>query len=162
MLPSRWVPAILLALTFALGLSLGYILRSELFQEPFREARLMRGPGRGGPGDMPPPFVLERLGNELRLSPEQRMVVDKMLETHRMRMNELRDNVIRPRQQAIMDSTRIVLIRTLTPEQMDRFRVLRRNFRPENFRGPGGPPFWREELDGPPGPQGPPPEEQNP
>jgi hypothetical protein len=139
---------LLLVLTFALGLSLGYILHSELFPSPFRDR-----PFRGGPpgpdmgrGDLVPPPLYDRLVEELNLTPAQKEEFNRILETHRTSLMALRRDIVQPRQRAIMDSTRSRIETLLTPDQLQRFQAFRQKYRREGFREPppdrpGPPPF---------------------
>ena len=143
---SRWTAALLLILTFALGLSLGFIIHNQLFSEGSR--RPPGGPGRpdfGGEGMMPP-ALRDRVSEELGLTSEQREAFDQILEDHRSQSMALQRDIIRPQMRAISDSTRARVERLLSPDQMRQFDGFRRSYPRDQFRGPP-----RGRPEGPPG-----------
>ena len=151
---SRWTAGLLLILTFALGLSLGFIVHSQLFTGGGpRGPGGLGGPGGprgpGGPsfgdGGLIPPALRDRVTEELGLTQEQSEVFEQILENHRTQVIALRRDIMQPQQRAISDSTRARFERLLTPDQMRRFGAFRQSFRRGQFRGPprgrpGGPP----------------------
>ena len=151
MISNRWLPTVLLTLTFALGLSLGYIIRSEFVPNDVeilrRDVEISRrmGPGGGGMGpgrtEFIPPFLFDEMVRELQIAPEQRTKLERILDAHRSQVETLRQEVIHPKQQAIMDSTRAQLQTILTPDQIRRFMEMRQRMGREGFRrrGPGPP-----------------------
>lgn len=144
MISNRWLPTVLLTLTFALGLCLGYIIRSEFVPREVEISRRMGPGGFGmGPGrnDFMPPFAFEEMVQELQIKPEERTKLERILDSHRSRIETLRQEVIQPKQQAIMDSTRAQLQTILTPDQIRHFMEIRQRMGREGFprRGPGPP-----------------------
>lgn len=151
MISNRWLPTVLLTLTFALGLSLGYIIRSEFVPRDVEISRQdveisrRMGPGGGGMGPgrsgFIPPFLFNEVVEELQIAPEKRAKLEGILDEHRNRLESLRQEVIQPKQQAIMDSTRAQLQTILTPDQIRRFMEIRQRMGREGFRrrGPGPP-----------------------
>ena len=133
----RWTPALLLSLTFLLGLSLGYIIRDTVrYDDPRLGPRPEFGPGMGGEpgaGGPIPLQLIERMASSLELTDDQRTELDRILEDNRQKMISLRQDV-QPRQRAIADSTRMAIEALFTPEQMRRYREFRRNLR---LRRPG-------------------------
>ena len=142
---SRWTAGLLLILTFTLGLSLGFIIHSQLFTGGGPGGP--RGPGgpNFGDGGLIPPALRDRVTEELGLTQEQSEVFEQILENHRTQVIALRRDILQPEQRAISDSTRARFERLLTPDQMRRFGAFRQSFRRGQFRGPprgrsGGPP----------------------
>ena len=143
---SRWTAGLLLIVTFALGLSIGFIVHSQLFTSGDGR-RPQGGPGRpniGREGLVPPP-LRERINEELDLTPEQREEFDRIFEDHRRQTMVLHRDIIQPQQQTLTDSLRARTERLLSPGQMRRFRAFRQSYRQGQFRGPpigrpGGPP----------------------
>lgn len=119
---SRWTPALLLAVTFLLGISLGFILLGPIMAG-------LRGPqpefGPGGPASPTagPPLV-DRFIDELDLTFEQQEALDRILEENRFKMMGIRRE-LRLHTRDIADSTRIAIESLLTPEQREKFRELR-------------------------------------
>ena len=104
---SRWTAGLLLIVTFALGLSIGFIVHSQLFTSGDGR-RPQGGPGRpniGREGLVPPP-LRERINEELDLTPEQREEFDRIFEDHRRQTMVLRRDIIQPQQQTLTDSLR--------------------------------------------------------
>lgn len=143
---SRWTAGLLLIVTFALGLSLGFIVHSQLFtsDDGRRPPDGPGGPNIGRDGLIPPP-LRERINEDLDLTPEQREEFDRIFEDHRRQTMVLRRDIIQPQQQTLTDSLRARIDRLLSPEQIRRFRAFRQDYRQGQFRGPprgrpGGPP----------------------
>ena len=140
MISGRWTPALLLTLTFMLGLSLGFIVRG-FTMTPSWEPPQMGGPGPGGPGpggpgeEMPPP-LFDRMTEELGLTEAQQDELDRILEENRVKLQDLRRDVIQVRTRAISDSTRAAIEALMTPEQMRKYRNFRRQMR-RNMMRPG-------------------------
>jgi hypothetical protein len=136
---SRWTATLLLMLTFALGLSLGFIIHSQFFEPSFREGPPRMGPaGPGFGGDEPiPPPLFDRMVDVLELSPEQQDALTRALDENRERLMAFRRDVVAPRQRAMADSVRIRIEEILTPEQMRKFRELRQTMRRERGVMPG-------------------------
>ncbi|MBI4552558.1 MAG: hypothetical protein HY710_09855 [Candidatus Latescibacteria bacterium] len=111
---SRWTAAVLLVLTFLLGVGVGFFARGPLFFGP-------RGPGME---DRMRGRLTNRFAEELKLTPDQRTKVDRILEQSGQKMRALRREVIRPRFEAIADSTRMEIEQVLTPDQKVKFRQL--------------------------------------
>ena len=125
----KWTPALLLSLTFLLGLSLGYIIRDTVTGDeggwpPLRG----RGPRVDGPPGGMQPELFDRLAETLSLTDEQRTELDTILEGNRLKMMALRRGV-QPRQRALSDSLRLSIENLLTPEQMRRFSDFRQSMR---------------------------------
>ena len=144
---SRWTAGLLLIVTFALGLCIGFIVHSQLFTSGDGR-RPQGGPGRpniGREGLIQPPGIGRALIEELDLTPEQREEFDRIFEDHRRQTMVLRRDIIQPQQQTLTDSLRARTERLLSPGQMRRFRAFRQSYRQGQFRGPprgrpGGPP----------------------
>ena len=138
----KWTPALLLSLTFLLGLSLGYIIRDTVTgDEPGWPPLRSRGPRPDGPPGGMQPELFERLAETLGLTEQQRNELDAILEGNRLKMMALRRGV-QPRQRAISDSLRLSIENLLTPEQMRQFSDFRRGMRagrPGPGRSGGGP-----------------------
>lgn len=140
----RWTPALLLSLTFLLGLSLGYITRDTVFSDdprrdprPGRDARPEFGAGMSGtpgPGGLRSPQLVDRMADTLELTEVQREELDRILEDNRLKMMALRRGV-QPRQRAISDSARKAVEALLTQEQMRRLNELRGDMRMRPPRG---------------------------
>ena len=142
----RWTAGLLLIVTFALGLSLGFIVHSQLFTsgDGRRPPGGPGGPNIGSDGLIPPP-LREFINEELDLTPEEREEFDRIFEDHRRQTMVLRRDIIQPQQQTITDSLRARIDRLLSPDQMRRFRAFRQSYRQDQYRGPprgrpGGPP----------------------
>lgn len=133
MLNGKWTPALLLTLTFLLGLCLGFIIRDPLMG-PFRGFQ-----PRGGPDGMLPPPLFDQMADELALTSEQQDELDRILEENRLKLQALRRDVLQPQTRAVSDSTRAAVEALLTPEQMQKYREFRRRMRP----GRPGPGQWR-------------------
>ena len=143
MISGRWTPVLLLTSTFLLGLSLGFIIRG-FAMAPSWELQQMGGPGLGGPGgpgpggpggEIPPP-LFDRMTEELGLTQTQQDELDRILEENRMKLQNLRRDVIQTRMRAISDSTRAAIEALMTPEQMREYRNFRREMR-RNMMRPG-------------------------
>jgi len=100
-----------------------------------------RGPRRGGPD------IFESgsaLADRLRLTPQQRDSIERIMERDRQKADAL-FREMRPRLRARFDSTRVAVEAVLTPEQREEFRRYREERRAERRRrggerppGPGG------------------------
>lgn len=134
----RWTPALLLSLTFLLGLSLGYITRDTVFSDdPRRDPRPEFGAGMSGtpgPGGLRSPQLVDRMADTLELTEVQREELDRILEDNRQKMMALKRGV-QPRQRAISDSARKAVEALLTQEQMRRLNELRGDMRMRPPRG---------------------------
>lgn len=92
-------------------------------------------------------FFADRLDRELALSGEQRRAIADILEETRIGADALRDD-LRPRIGALMEGASERISAILTPEQRERFELLREEHRgrAEHFLlgppGPHGPPGW--------------------
>ncbi len=75
----------------------------------------------------------DELARELKLTPAQRARVDSIMDRRFTGLRAATD-AVRPRVDAIVESTQTELERTLSPEQLARFRELRARHRPG--RGP--------------------------
>ena len=135
MISGRWTPALLLTLTFLLGLSLGFIIHS-FTMAPSWEPPLMGGSGPGGVGGEIPPPLFDRMVEELGLTQAQQDELDRILEENRVKLQDLRRDVIQVRTRAISDSTRAAIEALMTPEQMRKYRDFRRQMR-RNMMRPG-------------------------
>lgn len=125
----KWTPALLLSLTFLLGLSLGYIIRDTVTgDEGGWPPPRGRGPRVDGPPGGMQPELFDRLAETLSLTDEQRTELDTILEGNRLKMMALRRGV-QPRQRALSDSLRLSIENLLTPEQMRRFSDFRQSMR---------------------------------
>ncbi len=110
--------------------------------------------GRGGPRGGPDIFEAGGpLDDRLRLTPQQRDAIQRIVERDRVKADSL-FREMRPRLRARFDSTRAAVDAVLTPQQREEFRRFREERRAERRRrggdrrpGPGEPP-------GPPAPGG--------
>ena len=73
---------------------------------------------------------------ELGLTQTQQDELDRILEENRMKLQNLRRDVIQTRMRAISDSTRAAIEALMTPEQMREYRNFRREMR-RNMMRPG-------------------------
>lgn len=121
---SRWTAALLLVLTFLLGVGVGFFARGPLLFGP-------RGPGME---DRMRARLTNRFADELNLTPDQRVQVDRILEQNGQKMRALRREVIRPRFAAIADSTRLEIERVLTPDQKVKFRAFTQTMKQQRGR----------------------------
>ena len=136
-----WFSLFVLAV-FCVGLASGVLvgrrMAGALFVPPFR------GPGflAGGPRGVPPQLLLDRLGEELALTPGQRTQIEGVLRSRRERIDQFqRDTRARfeIEQRALRDEIR----QLLTPEQQQKFdrwmdEAPRGGRRNRGFRPPGG------------------------
>lgn len=102
--------------TFILGLAGGTALGLNLHRwcRPW-------GHGRGDPT----PRLVERFGRQLTLAPEQKRQLTVILEGTHRRFTALRGDV-HPKFEAIRRETDAAIEKILTPEQVTRYRELRR------------------------------------
>lgn len=110
---NRWTAALLLVLTFLLGIGVGFFARGPIFFGLRGRGMEERMRGR----------LTHRFAEELKLTPNQQAQVDQILEKNRRTMTVLRREVIRPRFEAIMDSTRMEIEAILTTEQKTQFKA---------------------------------------
>lgn len=87
------------------------------------------GSGTGAPMGARRRFMVDRMTEELGLTPEQRMQLDSIVGRRLEAMRGVREQ-FRPQVQGMLDSARQDLDRILTPEQRARFRQMRQNRMP--------------------------------
>jgi Spy/CpxP family protein refolding chaperone len=80
--------------------------------------------------------MLERFSNELKLTPEQKASVMKIMETKREQFRALHEET-RPRFEEIRASSKAEIRKLLTPEQIQRFEELEKKWeeRRKNWHG---------------------------
>lgn len=138
-LDPRAAAIVLIALAFVTGILVGiagdriYLLRSHRFF-PERAARAMT------------PRLVDRLEKELKLTPQQRHEVTRILEKRRTRIESVWTSV-RPQVDREMRETNAEIAKILTPEQQKKFKEMHMRF--ARRRGPHPPP---PDRDGPPHP----------
>lgn len=110
---SRIRVAVLLLLTFLAGAAAG-----------MAGDRLWGSPDGHGDRRHREEAALQRLDDELQLTPEQRSQVETILEHHRQAMKRLWEQ-IRPQFTARLDSVRTEIEGVLTPEQIEKYRKMK-------------------------------------
>ena len=151
-----WFALFVLAI-FCVGMASGIIIGRRLGPPPREPGMARRGPvgpgpgaglGRGaGPGGGPPPGrLIERLDEELQLTPEQKTKVGQVLDSRRERLESVQNEVIARAEQE-QKELQAEIRKVLTPDQQQRFdRWLadtprgRRGGRGPMGGGPLGPP----------------------
>ena len=131
---SRLVAALVVALALLSGLVLGVAVDRGLLLRGHgrfdgRPPYAGRGP-RGGPG------LRMHIDSVLGLSPAQKTEVDSILSQQMAKRRALEDSM-GTRLRALMDSTRAMVDRVLTPEQRQKLAAMRAHR--DSLRGPGGP-----------------------
>jgi len=132
--PRFWLP-VFIAVIFTIGVATGSLLRDYVQPTPAareavapQELSLNRGPGS---------LFITVLVRELRLSPEQQVQIEAILQSHRRQVMADREEVRRQfdgQTQAALEKIR----QALTPDQQERLDVLASRFRERRFGdGPG-------------------------
>lgn len=112
---SRGRAGVLLALTFAAGLTVG--LAAERYAlHPGDEVASAESTRSGR-------TTIERFADDLGITPEQQAQIDPILVETRERMSTVFDQV-RPEWEAVVDSARVRIESVLTPDQARRYRAL--------------------------------------
>lgn len=124
-----WFALFVLAV-FGVGLAGGVLIGRTMNRRAFVERGFDRpgrgpmdfGPGGSGPrrGGPPPRLLVERLTNDLSLSPEQQSKIEQILTASRTRVETLQRDV-RERFDAEQRSLRDEIRQVLTPEQQQKF-----------------------------------------
>jgi Spy/CpxP family protein refolding chaperone len=126
----RPVALLSIACVFLVGILTGalvtHLLYVRSFPQPGERPRFERPGMRGGPGGGP--RFVERLQNQLGLTPEQRSEIDEILRQSRIESDEIHEEML-PRIRAQLDRTRQRIFEVLTPEQREEFERLRKEHR---------------------------------
>lgn len=138
-LPQRRAPralaAAVLGLVAAAGVLSGVALDRTLLRPRHPRPPMTFGGERGGPNAEARRRMSDELARELSLTPAQRARVDSIMDR---RFTSLRaaTETVRPRVDAIVESTQTELEHTLSPEQLAKFRELRARHAPGGRRPP--------------------------
>jgi Spy/CpxP family protein refolding chaperone len=133
-----WFALFVLAI-FLVGLGSGLVLGRRMGPPPRGGGPPLVGIGRGGPGGPGPGRLIERLGRELQLTPEQRTQVEAIFEARRPRLEEVQKEML-ARADREQQELQAEIRKVLTPEQQQRFeRWLADAPRGRGGRGRGGP-----------------------
>lgn len=77
--------------------------------------------------------ILQKLDNDLSLTPQQHQQVKQILEAHAARMQQISESV-RPQIRQEIDQNNAEIARVLTPEQRTKFEQLKMQFLPRHMR----------------------------
>ncbi len=111
---SRGRAAVLLLLIFAAGLAVG--LAGERYA-------LHRGAGNDSAPEREGRSTIERFADDLGITPAQQAQIDPILLETREQMSAVFDQV-RPEWEAVVDSAKARIESVLSPDQVERYRVL--------------------------------------
>jgi Spy/CpxP family protein refolding chaperone len=123
----RRAPRALAAAVLGLVAAAGVLSGIALDRTVLRPRHLRPPPsfgGRGGPNANERRRMGDELARELKLTPAQRARVDSIMDRRFTGLRAATD-AVRPRVDAIVESTQTELERTLSPEQLAKFRELR-------------------------------------
>ncbi len=133
-----WFALFVLAV-FGVGLASGILIGRRMIGPAFEGPGGPFGMGRGrGPGaavGLRPGALLQRLTDELQLTPDQQAQVKEVLATRRARLEQLQRDV-RDRFEREQQSLRDEIRKVLTPEQQDKFEKWIASAPPPRGRGP--------------------------